>query len=155
MSTWTSNPFVELSSSGDRIASWKQVRKMIEGLEDIEALEIVAEYWSYALLSSYSYPIDDIENWPSEWELVGSGNWCRDSVAVAMETTLRLAGWDASRLTIQYIRDYEISEEILILKIDDQYALNYKVGKVSQYPKSSVIVTGIWQHAGKKYSRLP
>jgi hypothetical protein len=148
---WKANPFVSLSSGQDRLASWKELRHSITDLPEAEALSAVAEYWGQCPLSNFSYNPESPEDWLPAWEMISRGDWCRQMVAVAMEMTLRLAGWDASRLKLVYLRDYSISEELLILKIDGDYALNYIVGQVVEYPKTEQIITGIWQFDRRDY----
>ncbi len=87
--------------------------------------------------------------------MISHGDWCRRMIAVAMEMTLRIAGWDTSRLKIVAFRDYDISEELLVLKIDDQWALNYSIGEVVPYPETHQVVTAIWQFQGRNYKELP
>lgn len=145
------NRFILLNSGQDRLESWKELRRSITGIPDMDALRIVAEYWADAPLSNFSYNPESPDDWPTAWEMVSRGDWCRQMLAVAMEMTLRLAGWDAARLKLIYLRDYDISEEVMVLKIDDTIALNYSMGEVIEYPKTEQIITGIWQYDNKKY----
>ncbi len=152
---WVVNPFISLNSGDDRLASWKELRRSLADLDEADALARVAEYWGCAPVSNFSYNPEMPEDWPSAWEMVSRGEWCRNMLAVAIEFTLRLAGWDASRLKLIYLRDYDISEELLILKIDDKYALNYSVGQVVDYPQTEQVITGIWQFDHKDYVSRP
>jgi hypothetical protein len=146
-----SNPFIVLNSGQDRLDSWKELRQTISTLDEASALNAVADYWGNAPLDTISYNPEDPSEWPSPWEMVSRGDWCRNMVAVAMEFTLRLAGWSPDRLTLLYLRDYDISEELLILKIDGEYALNYSIGQVVEYPKTKQVITGIWQFDRRQY----
>lgn len=145
------NPFVSMNSPQDRLDSWKDLRRNISQLDDQAALAAVAQYWSCAPISNFSYNPESPDDWLSPWEMVAKGDWCRHMVAVAMEFTLRLSGWDANRLKLIYLRDYDISEELLILKIDDKYALNYSVGEVIDYPSNGQVITGSWQFDRRDY----
>ena len=149
------NPFVVHSSPDDRLAFWKTIRQQIAALPDKDALALVAEYWGNAPLDSFSYNPENPVEWPSPWELISRGTVCRNIVAVAMEQILRLSGWDASRLKLIFLRDYDISEELLVLKIDDKYCLNYSVGEVIEYPNTEQIITHVWQYDHKEYVSRP
>jgi hypothetical protein len=151
MKAHAANPFVALNSADDRLASWKELRKQIATLPDRDALAAVAAYWGNAPLSAHSYNPETPKEWPTPWEGIAKGDWCRKMVALAMEMTLRLAGWDASRLKLIYLRDYGISEELLVLKIDDRDVLNYIVGEVVEYPSTDQVITGVWQYCGRSY----
>jgi len=149
------NPFIVHNSSRDRLRVWKEVRQRIPTLTEAEALDFVAEYWAYTPLSTFSYNLEAPGDWPTEWEMVSTGDWCRHMIPVAMEATLRLAGWDSSRLKIVSMRDYDLSDELTVLKIDDSHALNYTQGRVVKWPNTEQIITGIITHVGKKYEFLP
>ena len=150
-----SNPFITHNTSKDRLRIWKELRRDIGVLPDMEAMMMVAEYWSYAPLSNFSYNVEDPGSWPTPWEMVSAGDWCHHMIPMAMEATLRLSGWDEQRLTIISMRDYDLSEELTVLKIDDSYALNYTRGNVVKWPNTEQIITGAIAHRGKKYQFLP
>ena len=145
------NPFVIFNSPQGRLTNWKALRQKIAELSDDEAMAIVAEYWAHAPMSNFSYNPDDCESWPSPWEMVSAGDWCPQMVAVAMEFSLRLSGWEANRLELVAFRDYDISQEVMVLKIDDKYALNYSIGKVEGWPDTKKIITGKWSFQGRSY----
>lgn len=154
MTFFNVNPFVVYSSADDRLRHWKELRHQVSTMDDADALAMVAEYWSYAPLSNFSYNPEYPEDWPSPWEMVHKGQWCRLMLAPAMEFTLRLAGWDSSRMKLVYFRDYDISEEVFVLKIDDKIALNYSNRHVVDYPDTKQVILGYWQFSGKTYTPL-
>ena len=148
------NPFILYSSSSDRLKHWKELRHELSTLDDQNAMAMVAEYWSYAPLSNFSYNPEAPEEWPTPWEMVSRGQWCRLMLAAAMEFTLRLSGWDSDRMKLIYFRDYNISEEVFVLKIDDRYALNYSNREVVDYPDTEQVVMGCWQFIDKNYTKI-
>lgn len=141
-----------LLSPKERLSSWKELRKNIVDLPEIVQLETVAEYWAKAPLLKMAYDPDDLPNWPSPWEMVHDGNWCCYSVAVGMEATLRLSGWDHNRLKVLYIRDYDISDQKCVLKIDDTLLLNYNINMIIEYPETKHDVLVAYKSNGKLYS---
>ena len=149
------NPFIVFNTPDGRVSNWKALRKKIAELPDDEAVAMLVEYWSLAPLSAYSYNPESPADWPSPWEMVHRGEWCRQMIAVAMEFTLRLAGWDENRLELIAFRDYDISEEVMVLKIDDALTLNYSVGQVVGWPDSEKIITGKWRFKGRGYVSQP
>jgi hypothetical protein len=144
------NPF--LLDPKDRLGNWKELRAALSGLPEDEQLKTVAEYWAKAPLDKFAYDIDQPDTIPSPWEMVSDGNWCRNSVAIGMEFTLRLAGWSPSRLRLAMMRDWDISEQIIVLIIDDSRVLNYSYGSVVEYPKTRHDIVGAWRFTGKFYS---
>lgn len=146
------NPF--LLPPQERLADWKLFRESLKSLPEENQLTAVALYWGQAPLMKLAYDIERAETLPSPWEMINEGSWCRNSVAVGMEFTLRLAGWDPRRLELRLIRDWDISEVILLLIIDGKEVLNYTYSTVTEYPKSRHDVTGSWSFSGKFYTRI-
>lgn len=146
------NPF--LLDARERLADWKEFRKSLTGLPESEQLDCVAEYWAKAPLGKLAYDLDDPEGIPSPWEMVSAGDWCPNSIAIGMEFTLRLAGWDAERLLLAMIRDYDISEMKVVLIIDENRWLNYSYGLVSETPKTRFDIIGRWHFSGKFYAPI-
>lgn len=140
-----------LLSPDDRVTHWKQFREQLSLVDEAEALQVVANYWAFAPLVKMAYDPEDCQEWPSPWEMIHAGDWCPYSVAIGMEFTLRLAGWDASRLSLHTIRDYDVSDQRMILKIDESLALNYNVGKVEEYPTTHHDVLASFRSDGKRY----
>ncbi len=138
-------------SRDERVQHWKIFRDSLKELSDIEALNAVAHYWAQAPIMKRAYDDMDFSDWPSPWEMVHKGDWCQSSVAIGMEFTLRLAGWDANRLELITITDYDISEQKMILKIDESLVLNYTVGEVEEYPTTNHLIMISFRHDGKRY----
>lgn len=143
------NPF--LLSPQERLADWKEFRKHLADLPETEKFSSVARYWANAPLINHAYDLEG--EIPTPWTMVHDGYWCRISVAIGMEFTLRLAGISPDRMKLQLIRDVDLSEMILLLIIDQHVVLNYQHGTVTSLPTSNHIVVETWQHDGKKYVR--
>ena len=147
------NPFI--LAPQERLLHWKDFRKDLPELPEIEQLSAVAKYWALAPLLKLAHDIEQPQDeWPTPWEMVSAGDWDRNSVAIGMEFTLRLSGWDKDRLQLWMIRDYDISEVILILVVDQKFILNYDYSEVSEYPKTKHDVIGKWSFCGKTYSPI-
>jgi hypothetical protein len=143
------NPF--FLSPDDQITSWKTLREEIKSLDEAAALQKVADYWAAAPLLKLAYDPEDCSGWPSPWEMIHANDWCANSVAIGMEFTLRLAGWEPSRLTLMFLRDYDISDQRMVLKIDESVVLNYSVGEVNEYPNTNHDVLVAFKNDGKRY----
>ena len=146
------NPF--LLPAHERLSDWKLFRNSLVDLPEKEAFQAVADYWSMAPLTKLAYDPENPDDWLSPWEMVSAGDWCPYSRALGMEFTLRLAGYDSSRLKLMLMRDYTISEQLMVLKIDDKYALNYTEGMVVDFPNTDQTILVIWQFDGRKYTSV-
>lgn len=114
-------------------------------------LEAVSDYWSNLPNSKLTIDPENPQSWGTIWEMVRDGQWCQNSIAVGMEATLRLAGWSSDRLQIRHIIDQNISEQVMVVRVDARIALNYEFGRVVDYPKTRHRVLRQWQHNGRSY----
>jgi hypothetical protein len=143
------NPF--LLASRERLSAWKTFRTSLPALSEPEQLRAVAAFWAQAPIGTYAYDADDCSKWPTPWEMMADGSWCRNSVAIGMEFTLRLSGWDPARLCLQFIRDTDLSEEILVLIVDGNRWLNYEYREVVSVPETKWVPLFSCRHNGKNY----
>jgi hypothetical protein len=109
----------------------------------------VAAYWAQAPLVPISR---EPEAWPSIWQMMQDNRWCRHSVAVGMEATLRLAGIPAERLTLQWIKDNQ--GVLLVLVIDRECMLNYDWGSVRAVRDVVHTILRQWRYIDKDYINL-
>jgi hypothetical protein len=143
------NPF--LLASSERRSHWKTFRQGLELLDMPAKLTAVAQYWSQApLLCQRAYDPDDAAHWPTPWELLHYNRWCRNSIAIGMENTLRLANVSADQLTLQLISDSQ-NVDLLVLIIDATAVLNYNWGSVQYIPLFNHVVLRQWRFTGRSY----
>jgi hypothetical protein len=143
------NPF--LLRTEDRLSHWKEFRKSLSAMDEIQQLVSVAHYWSRAPLVSIAYDTSDALSWSTPWEMIRTNKWCRRSIAIGMENTLRLAGFPAHRMSLRLIIDRDIQDVLLILVIDETWVLNYDWGSVIPYPKTNHAVMKAWNFIDKSY----
>jgi hypothetical protein len=145
------NPF--LMSTKDRLNHWKDFRKSLTDCSEIEQLQKVAEYWSHTPLQTIAYDIDAPDSWPSPWEMMSANDWCRNSIAIGMEFTLRLAGWNADRLELKWILDRNTSVMALMVVIDEKWVLNYDWGLLNPYVPFGVVLRR-YKWNGRQYTEI-
>jgi hypothetical protein len=137
------NPFMLAPQA--RLAAWREFRHAIGAYDEAAQLQAVADFWSQAPLSPTLFAIDD--PWPTTWEMLQSNNFCRHSLALGMESTLRLLGWSSQRLILKMINDFTVS--LLVLVVDERLMLNYAWGKV--VPVVAHPVLRQWRFATRDY----
>jgi len=87
--------------------------------------------------------------------MICENQWCRLSIAIGMEQTLRLAGWDSSRLTLRLINDRDAHDIFFVVDVDGTKWLNYEFGAVVEKPDTNYYVICNWQFEGKSYISVP
>lgn len=145
------NPF--LLDSGDRLAHWKTFRKALCDQPIAAQAAAVALYWGKAPIGVCACDLDSAAAWSNPWQLLHDNQWCRSSVAIGMENTLRLAGVANDRLTLRLITD-DLYDALLVLIIDDTYVLNYAWGSVYFSPLADHQIIRQWRYADRGYFQL-
>lgn len=146
------NPF--LLPPAERLADWRQFRDSLARLTEEQQLAAVADYWAKAPLLTTAYDLERCKDWPTIWEMIHANQWCRSSVAIGMEATLRLAGWAADRLTLALMHDRTIQSILMVLIVDDIWLLNYDWGSFRRYPNTDHYIMWNWRYIGRGYSIL-
>lgn len=145
------NPF--LLPPTERLRHWKDFRRELADQPTSAQIAAVAAYWSNTPIGALAYNPDDETGWLSPWERIYNNQWCRSSVAIGMENTLRLAGIEADRLRLQLLAD-DICDLLLVLIVDDAFVLNYDWGSVRSLPLPESAVIREWRFAGHGYLQL-
>ena|ERR1700748_1338473 len=146
------NPF--LMQPRELLSQWKMVRTQLKDHPEIEQLQMVLDFWNKAPLKNMAYDPEVLDEYPTPWDMMTENDWCPNSIAVGMDFTLRLGGWNADRLKIQMIRDYDLSVQKLVVVVDGKYLLNYEYSVVSELPKTNHDILDTWVFTGKHYERI-
>jgi hypothetical protein len=146
------NPF--LMSPSELMATWKALRAAMHDKAEIDQLQDVAIFWAKAPLSTMAYDPEILDTYPTPWEMLAENDWCRNSIAIGMDFTLRLGGWPPERMAIHMIRDYDISDQKLVLVVDGNFYLNYETMSVLTIPETNHDIMARWSFKGRKYHRL-
>ncbi|RYF11004.1 MAG: hypothetical protein EOO77_20350 [Oxalobacteraceae bacterium] len=147
------NPF--LLGPRDRLTDWKLLRESLKGLSEREQLAKVAHHWSKAPLARFAYDPENAKSWPTIWEMISENDWCRNSVAIGMEQTLRLSGWNPNRIKLAYVKDHDLSDMMLVVQVDDRLWLNYEHDVVRAIPDTRRETLVCWQYKNKTYQSVP
>ena len=125
------NPF--LLPPTDRLDAWRDFRKSLDGQAEEVQLTMVVEWFAETPISTFVLDFDHPETWPGPWEVMNEGNFCSTAIAYMMQQTLQLVGWDQSRFEFRYIRNNKIEDQMMVLLIDDKWALNYGYRQVVDF----------------------
>lgn len=128
----------------ERLHLWKKLRDDLKALALREQLNEVAKFCSEMPFGSrtldYYSPLD----WPTPWEILFHGSFCTSSISLLMYYTFTLVPVN-EKIELHLVEDDD--GVYLLPVINDQFVLNYELGKVSTYPeiKDSFTVLKIYQ----------
>ena len=115
----------------ERLRLWKKLRAEIENYSDIERMSAIAEFCSSMPFGSRTLDYYSPNDWPTPWEILFYGSFCTSSISLLMYYTLVLLD-DPTPVELLLVED---DDGIYLLPlIDNQYILNYELGKVSNHP---------------------
>lgn len=117
-------------SNDERLRRWKDLRVEIIGLDLDTQLKSVAEFCSDIPYGSRTLDYYSPSDWPTPWEILFYGSFCTSSISLLMFYTLSLIPIKEN-LEIYLVED--IDGIYLLPIIDNQFVLNYELGKVNSY----------------------
>jgi hypothetical protein len=114
----------------ERLRLWKKLREDSKELSTEEQLDNIAKFCSKMPFGSRTIDYYSPGEWPTPWDILYNGDFCTSSISVLMYYTLMLLP-GVKKLELWLVED---DDGIYLLPIiDDQFVLNYELGKVSKH----------------------
>ena len=122
MSDWNN------STPEERIEKWRNFRESLDGLQEEELLNNVAEFFSAVHIGARSIDYYTPESWPNPWELLYHKLFCTSSISLLIYHTLFVAlGKDRVEIVLVETPD----DRFLLPLVDKKHIFNYELGKVN------------------------
>ena len=102
-----------------RLSKWRDFRKGLDTKNTIEVCQTVVDWWKMAPLSSITIDPVDSNTWPTPWEMLHTGNFCENSLALGMSYTIYYAN-DSIPNELMFITCRENSTQQLCDWIDNK-----------------------------------
>lgn len=147
---------VFMLSAAERLEAWGSFRDSLPSQIEQEQFDNVAKFWAQCPYSKWVIHPEDSRNWPTVWELLHDGDYCRNAIAVGIESTLRLSGMSPDRLKLVMVRHLEDQEEFFVVIIDDTQVLNYSYGETVKVDDLVSVVDTLYAYRwkGRGYQRI-
>lgn len=117
-------------SNDERLRLWKNLRDDIKDETFENQLAEIARFYASTPFGSRSLDYYTPESWPTPWEILFHGLFCRSSISLLIFYTIQLVAPD-HKIELQLIDDD--GDIFLLPVVDDQFVLNYELGLVSKY----------------------
>ena len=115
-----------------RLATWRSFRMGL-GTDNLEeTCRQVHQWWSFAPLNNMSVDPYTIDTWPSVWEMLHRGDFCKFSTAIGMSYTLFYID-EKIENNILRVYDHENSDIYMTALIDGRWLLNYNLTQVVEW----------------------
>lgn len=116
-----------------RLSTWRSFRMGLSEIDDLESVcRQVHQWWSFAPLNNLSLDPYEIETWPSVWEMLHQGDFCKFSTAIGMSYTLFYID-EKIENNILRVYDHENSDIYMTALIDGRWLLNYNLTQVVEW----------------------
>lgn len=145
-----------MMSPAERLEAWGSFRDSLSSLSEQEQIDQVAKFWAQCPFSKWVIHPEDSKNWPTVWELLHDGNYCKNAIALGIESTLRLGGMNPERLKLVMIRHLEDQEEFFTVTVDDVHVLNCSYGESVKVDDLVGVVDTMYSYRwkGRRYQRI-
>ena len=131
MSEWNN------SSAEERIEKWREFRESLNGLNDEELLNNVAQFFATVPLGARCIDFYTPESWPTPWELLYHKLYCSSSISLLIYHTLCIA---LGKDRVQIVLADTGTDRLLMPIVDKKYIFNYELGKVNKIKDHSIEV---------------
>jgi|TARA_B110000858_G_scaffold198513_1_gene265977 hypothetical protein len=119
---------------------WRQFRESLDTGDTLEVCSTVVSWWKSAPISSMTIDPVTSGNWPTPWEMLHSGDFCENSLALGMSYTIYYANQDIKNELI-YVTDKLKSTEKLCSLIGNKHLLNFDHGVISTLPSENIDIS--------------
>jgi hypothetical protein len=117
-------------TDNERLLLWKNLRKDIADKDFSTKLQSIADFYRLAPFGSRTIDYYDQTDWPTPWEILYHGSFCKSSISLLIFYTVLMVS-PTSNVEMLLVND---SEDVYLLPlVDDQYVLNFSPGVVSNY----------------------
>lgn len=120
--------------SDERLHLWKKLRNDISDRSLVEQMTGIAEFFADVPFGARTLDYYSPEEWPTPWEILFHGTFCKSSISLLMFYTFTLLYTDKTA-ELHLIDDGQ--DVYLLPVIDCQFVLNYHLGMISNYSNIS------------------
>lgn len=115
-----------------RLANWREFRRELDSADVNAACEKVSQWWQFAPQSALSIDPYDISTWPSVWEMLHQGDYCKFSTAIGMAYTIFYID-ESVKNRILRVYDHVNSDIYMTALINEHWLLNYNLCEMTEY----------------------
>lgn len=115
-----------------RLASWRDFRRSLDTSDIEDTCTRIFQWWRFAPLHNLSIDPYDVRTWPSVWEMLHQGDFCKFSTAIGMSYTFFYID-EKIKNRILRVYDHENSDIYMTTLINNKWLLNYNISTVADW----------------------
>lgn len=124
-----------------RLLYWREWRKALKDLNSEQTIAEVAIWWKFVPMINHQIDVWNDSQWPTAWELVGTGEFCANAQGLGIFYTLVLLGIDCNLYLVQ-VKDQPIVK--LMVVANGTKLLNYSTGEAVNFNAHEMEILKTW-----------
>lgn len=113
----------------EKILAWREFRTQAKDKTLDDVINLVDLWWTYTPWVKKTIDPFKPETWPSPWDMISKGEFCRSAIALGQAYTLWMC-LPGSTVELWLINNFSEKDVHLVVVIDEKTVLNYTLGHV-------------------------
>jgi len=135
----------------ERLRLWKDLRSELKDMDLDIKLSHISKFFANMPYGARSLDYYNPLDWPTPWEILFYGTFCKSSISLLMAYTLLISDKSIEDICLYLIDDGE--DVYLLPVINSMFYLNFELGKVNSWEdiKDDLVVKQIFSKKQIKY----
>lgn len=116
-------------STTEKILAWRELRTNAVNATIETVIELVNTWWTYSPWVKKTMDPYKPETWPTPWDMINRGEFCRSAIALGQAYTLWLCA-PTNEVELWLVNNFSEKDIHLVVVIDKKTVLNYTLGQV-------------------------
>jgi hypothetical protein len=113
----------------EKILAWRELRQNAVGMTVDNLIEAVNTWWTFSPWVRKTIDPYKPETWPSPWDMINKGEFCRSAIALGQAYTLWITAPNTN-VELWLVNNFSEKDVHLVVVIDEKTVLNYILGHV-------------------------
>jgi hypothetical protein len=113
----------------EKILAWRELRTKLLDKTHEELIEEVDQWWTFTLWVRKTIDPYKPETWPTPWDMINKGEFCRSALALGQAYTLWMC-CPQLNTELWLVNNFSEKDVHLVVVIDEKTVLNYTLGHV-------------------------
>lgn len=113
----------------EKILAWRELRTELLEKTLNEVIDRVQDWWTYSPWVKKTVDPYQPDSWPTPWELLDRGEFCRSAIALGQAYTLWMCSPN-TEVELWLVNNFSEKNIHLVVVIEKKTVLNYTLGQI-------------------------
>jgi hypothetical protein len=119
----------------EKILAWRELRSELAENNVDQVISRVNDWWTYSPWVKKTVDPYKPETWPTPWELLDKGEFCRSAIALGQAYTLWMCSHPDTKIELWLVNNFSEKDIHLVVVIEEKTMLNYTLGQILEVEK--------------------